>query len=326
MMRVSVVVPTIGRPSLDALLSSLARSSGDRCCELIVVDDRHHPTSPLVLRHAAEIAARVAVVQSGGRGPACARNVGWRHATAPWICFLDDDVLVSDDWLEALRRDLDVAADIAGSQGSIAVPLPPHRAPNDWERNVAGLANSWWITADMAYRRVVLERVGGFDERFPRAYREDSDLALRVQRFGGRLIRGSRRALHPVRPANRWISVRLQRGNADDVLMRALHGPRWRSLCGAGPGRMRFHAAVVLSSAVAVVALLERSVAVALASSAVWATLVSTFAYARIAPGPRTVDEVVTMALTSAAIPYAAVYHRVRAFLALPRVLRDARA
>jgi predicted NodU family carbamoyl transferase len=34
--------------------------------------------------------------------------------------------------------------------------------------------------------------------------------------------------VHPVRPANRWVSVCTQRGNADDELMRALHGPRWR--------------------------------------------------------------------------------------------------
>ena len=34
----------------------------------------------------------------------------------------------------------------------------------------------------MAYRRAALVAVDGFDERFPRAYREDADLALRVRR------------------------------------------------------------------------------------------------------------------------------------------------
>ena len=38
----------------------------------------------------------------------------------------------------------------------------------------------------MAYRRSVLQEVGGLDERFPRAYREDADLGLRVVRAGYR--------------------------------------------------------------------------------------------------------------------------------------------
>ena len=41
-----------------------------------------------------------------------------------------------------------------------------------------------WITADMTYRRSALAEVGGFDERFPRAFREDADLALRLQAGG----------------------------------------------------------------------------------------------------------------------------------------------
>jgi hypothetical protein len=36
----------------------------------------------------------------------------------------------------------------------------------------------------MTYRRAALTEAGGFDERFPRAYREDADLALRVRDHG----------------------------------------------------------------------------------------------------------------------------------------------
>ena len=75
----------------------------------------------------------------------------------------------------------------------LTVPLPEHRRPTDWERTVAGLADARWATADMAYRREALAAVGGFDERFPRAYREDSDLALRVLDAGYE-IRSGRRA------------------------------------------------------------------------------------------------------------------------------------
>jgi GT2 family glycosyltransferase len=223
---VTVVVPTIGRPSLDVLLEALATASGPRPAELILVDDRRTGEP---LRPERSGLPPVRVVRTGGGGPARARNLGWRTARGEWIAFLDDDVVPDPDWYERLERDLaGLPADVAGSQGRVRVPLPEDRRPTDWERGTAGLATSAWITADLAYRRSALAAVGGFDERFPRAFREDSDLALRVMASGGRLVRGERWITHPVRPADRWISVRMQAGNADDVLMRRLHGPGWR--------------------------------------------------------------------------------------------------
>ena len=71
------------------------------------------------------------------------------------------------------------------------------------------------------FRRAALDDVGGFDERFPRAYREDADLGLRLAAAGWQIVRGQRRVRHPVGPADRWVSVRKQAGNADDALMRA---------------------------------------------------------------------------------------------------------
>ncbi len=222
----TVVVPTIGRPSLDVLLDALAGAPGPRPAELLLVDDR--PTgAPLAAERPGLPLVRV--LRTGGGGPARARNLGWRSARTPWIAFLDDDVVPDPDWYRCLSADLaDLPADVAGSQGRVRVPLPGDRAPTDWERGTAGLATASWITADLAYRRAALAAVGGFDERFPRAFREDSDLALRVMDTGARLVRGERRITHPVRPTDRWVSVRVQAGNADDVLMRRLHGPDWR--------------------------------------------------------------------------------------------------
>ncbi len=179
----------------------------------------------------------VELLRSGGRGPAAARNVGWRRSTAAWVAFLDDDVLVTATWLRDLADDLAGAQQsVAGSQGRITVPLPASRRPNDWERGTAGLETARWITADMAYRRAALLLTGGFDERFPRAFREDADLALRMLDNGFDLTNGCRRTIHPVRPSRWWASVGQQRGNADDPLMRRLHGPAWRTASG-GPAR-----------------------------------------------------------------------------------------
>ncbi|MEV4570617.1 glycosyltransferase [Nonomuraea sp. NPDC049419] len=317
----TVVIPTVGRATLRETLAAVGSD-----VPVIVVDDRRGDPGAL------HVPAHVRVVRSGGRGPAAARNAGWRAADTPWVVFLDDDVIPASGWAQAVWKDLvDLPPEVAGSQGRIRVPRPVRRRPTDAERHTAGLSGALWVTADMAYRREVLQAMGGFDERFPRAYREDADLALRVSRAGHRLVKGDRVTTHPVRDDGFWASVRFQRGNADDALMRRLHGPGWRAAIGGAPGRLRLHAATTAAGLTA--ALLGVTSAAtrarrrgasagpgvgpgvgiaALAAGAVWAALTAEFAWRRIAPGPRTPGEVLRMAVTSVLIPPVACAHRLR--------------
>ena len=306
-MSVTVVIPTVGRATLPALLDAL-----DEVPRVLVVDDRRDRSRPLLDRSW----RNVEVLPGPAVGPAAARNVGWRAADTEWVAFLDDDVAPPPGWYAGLRADLAACSPgVAATQGRIVVPLPPDRRPTDWERNVAGLESAVWATADMAYRRCVLAEVGGFDERFRRAYREDADLGLRVTARGHAIVRGSRYVRHPVRPADRWVSVRLQRGNADDVRMRRLHGARWRSHAGVPRGRRRWHAATTAALVLGMVGGLTRRRAVAVAGGTAYLLGVGELAWHRIAPGPRTADEVTTMVLTSAVLPVAATWHYAAAFV-----------
>jgi HAD superfamily hydrolase (TIGR01662 family) len=327
----AVVLPTVGRPSLGVTLRSLAEQmTGEAApppAEVVVVDDRPvtadgpPPLAPSDILPDAPWPLRV--LRSGGRGPAAARNAGWRSlwsgdgADVEWVAFLDDDVVLPPGWARGLASDLAAAPpDVGGVQGRLQVPLPPDRPPTDWERNTAALERAAWATADMAYRRTALDEVAGFDERFPRAYREDADLAVRVAAAGWRLTTGERTTTHPVRPADDRVSVRVQAGAADDALMRALHGPAWRKVAATGRGRFRWHVVTVTAAALAAGAVLARQPRAAALSAAVWAALTTDFARRRIAPGPRPGDdgwalEWRRMAVTSTAIPFAAVRHRV---------------
>ena len=311
---IDVVVPTTGRPSLSRLLDALARGTSPPPGNVFLVYDGEDAQVPAVPED-----PPVRILRGPGRGPAAARNVGWHASGADWIAFLDDDVIPAPDWVDRLRDDLGgLDADVAGSQGRIRVPLPDGRRATDWERNVKALEDARWATADMSYRRSALERVGGFDERFRRAYREDADLALRVIAAGYRIVRGSRVVDHPPGPADRLISLRLQAGNADDALMDALHGPGWRAQAGAPPGRFRRHLATTVAAGLALAAVAGGRKRVAAVSGAVYVAGTAELAWARIAPGPRTPAEVATMAVTSALIPPAAVFYRVAGMLRAP--------
>jgi hypothetical protein len=355
---ITVVIPTIGRRSLRRVLDAL-----DADVPTIVVDDRPRFSPAL------KVPGHVQVLRTGARGPAAARNAGWRAATTPWVAFLDDDVVPCPGWREALAADLaDLPDDVAGSQGRLRVDLPSGRRPTDAERNTAALAGAAWATADMAYRRSALDRVGGFDERFPHAYREDADLALRLLKAGYGLAKGRRVTLHPVRDDGFWASVRAQRGNADDALMRRLHGAGWRAAVDDVPGRLARHALTTalgllacaltatggrgthdgsrarhdppapgpgarrsrsalasrhrpafgfrLTSALAsrhLSALVSRHLpTLGSAAGLAWLALTAEFAWARLAPGPRTPEEVLRMIVTSVIIPPVACAHRLR--------------
>ncbi len=308
----SIVVPTIGRPSLRVLIEALAAGTEPVTGPVIVVDDRLRGED--LEPDLADVGlVGLRVVRSGGGGPARARNLGWRHATTPWVTFLDDDVVTDPDWHERLLEDLDGAGPhVAGSQGRVHVPLPADRRPTDWERTTAGLADATWITADMSYRRAALAAVGGFDERFPRAFREDADLGLRISARHGEITRGRRSIIHPVRPADDWVSVRQQAGNADDFLMRALHGPDWRTRAKAPRGRRRRHVAVTVAGLVAAASALGRRPVPATVAVLGWSAGTAELAFRRLQPGPRDRAEVRRMLLTSAVIPAAATWHSTR--------------
>lgn len=326
--RYDVVIPTAGRPALTVLLAALAEQAPPLPRRVVLADDRPAAeSSPLELGPgAAALHDRIEIVRSGGLGPAAARNAGWRRATAPWVAFLDDDVVPEPDWSVRLALDLDgLSEEVAANQGRIRVPLPHDRRPTDRERCVAGLEHATWATADMAYRRHVLAALDGFDERFPRPYREDADLGLRTNAAGREIVRGGRTVVHPVGPAGSLVSVRLQAGNADDVLMRALHGRDWRRRAAAPAGRRVRHLATVAAATIGGSAVLAGRRRLAAAGAAAWAAGTAELAWARIAAGPRDCRELATMLVTSALIPPAATFHTVKGLAELPRRLRDDR-
>jgi glycosyltransferase involved in cell wall biosynthesis len=287
---ISIVVPTIGRPSLQALL------------------DRVRPQLSTV-----DVPVELCVVHDDSRaGPAATRNQGWRGARYDWVAFLDDDVLPDPDWLAALVEDLDQPARVGGVQGRLRVPLPDR--PDDWAVNTAELARAPWATADMAYRRAALVAAGGFDERFPRAYREDADLAYRVRCHGFELRVGRRRTAHPVRPEGPWTCLRAQRGNADDALLRHRYGPRWHEKLQAPRGRRRRHAIVTGLAALSLAAALAGRRRVAVAAGLGWLAGTTEFAVARAREAPGSAR--LPLVATSILIPPLAIGHWLRGWTA----------
>jgi glycosyltransferase involved in cell wall biosynthesis len=181
---VSVVVATHNRAErLAALLEGLRRQTLPRDrFEVIVVDDGSGDATPDVLaaEHARGELPLAFVRHHEGRGPATARNRGWRLASAPLIAFTDDDCVPTPGWLDALLRGV-AGRDDAIVQGR-TLPHPAeagHLGPFAKTMEITG-PGPHFETCNIAYPRALLERLGGFDEGFPSPTGEDSDLGSRA--------------------------------------------------------------------------------------------------------------------------------------------------
>src|SRR4051812_30009253 len=222
---ISVVVPTYKRPDmLVRCLGALASQDiAPRRYEIIVCDDGpDDATRQRVEQFAADRGwrgrSRGSRPVTGTQGPAGARNCGWRAAAGEVIAFTDDDTIPDRSWLsQGLRAmALEVGPEVGAVAGRIHVPL--NADPTDYELDAAGLGNSEFATANCFVRRKLLARIGGFDERYTAAWREDSDLQFSLLNAGATIVRANRAVVvHPVRPGRWGISVSQQRKSQFDA-------------------------------------------------------------------------------------------------------------
>jgi len=312
---VSVVIPTYRRLDLlrRCLTGVCAQKFPPRSFEIIVCDDGPDDATrrlvACIAQHEAKRGLAVRYVPvTATQGPAGARNRGWRTARGTIVAFTDDDTIPHPQWLDegcaAMRN-----PKIAAVAGRIEVPLP--RDPTDYERDAAGLSTAEFATANCFVRRAVLEKVGGFDERFTSAWREDSDLQFTILAAGGTVLAANDAiVVHPVRPAPWGCSIGQQKKSRFDALLKKKHAHLFATHIAAGPPWHYY--AIVACLAVALVAALAHLPAVAAAAIALWACLTARFAWRRLAHTRRTPAHVAEMIVTSLAIPWVSLYWRAR--------------
>ena len=312
---ISVVIPTYQRPDLLArcLDAVCAQSIGRDRFEIVVVDDGPGSGSDAVIRDRQQRAAcpRVTYLTTTGReGPAVARNIGWRAARGDVIAFTDDDTVPDRHWLAEGCSAL--VAPAVAVHGRIVVPTPD--PPTDYERNTRGLEDAGFVTANCFVRKDALAAIGGFDERFRRAWREDSDLYFSLIRRVGPVVAAPRAVVvHPVR-AGRWGECLRQHANlVFDALLFKKHPVLYRRIVQAVPP-LDYYVAVVAT--MTTLAALAAGAPVIAAVAGVIALLpIASLAHRRLrGTSPRAADRVEVL-LTSFAIPFVAVYWRLRGAL-----------
>lgn len=186
-----MVIPSYNRAEeLVALLDSLARQDcGAECFEVIVVLDGSTDRSSRVLA-GREWPFPLKVVEQPNQGAAAARNAGARHATAPLIAFLDDDMKADPSWGTAV---LSAAGEFPGAIliGMIQTVWQRkgivRRGEGFW-REFAGRADGELVTfraccsGNLAVPAAVFRSLGGFRDGLRRI--EDFEFGFRAQQAG----------------------------------------------------------------------------------------------------------------------------------------------
>src|SRR3989475_428216 len=187
--KVSVVVCAYNAESTMAPCLDSLRDLRYPTYEVVVVDDGSTDRTG----HIADEYDDFHVIHQENKGLSAARNVGIAASTGDIIAFTDSDCVVDPDWLHYLvatfltsgkaavggpnlppPEDSVVASCVAASPGG-----PLHVLLNDEEaEHIPG--------CNMAFRREVLEEIGGFDPIY-RAAGDDVDVCWRLQERGHRI-------------------------------------------------------------------------------------------------------------------------------------------
>jgi cellulose synthase/poly-beta-1,6-N-acetylglucosamine synthase-like glycosyltransferase len=348
--QISVVVPTCRRPELlERCLAALVAQDFDPAAyEIIIADDAACDETRAVVERWAqweelaadaitlgqsrferavgsapqalavmELAAPICAVEirpcvryvavSGAHGPAAARNAGWRAARGAIVAFTDDDCIPDPGWLRAGVSAF--TGSVAGVDGTIVVPLTER--PTDYERDAAGLEGAEFATANCFYHRDVLDAVGGFDERFRMAWREDSDLFFTLLERGYEVARApGALVVHPVRPAAWGVSLRQQRKSMFNALLCKKHPALyWQRIQPAPPWAYYASVGALLVGLAGAARGRRRGRAY---GATLWALLTMRFCARRLHHTSRAPGHVAEMLITSALIPPLAIFWRVR--------------
>jgi GT2 family glycosyltransferase len=307
--RISVVIPTYRRPDLlSRCLAALGSQSLDHSrFEVIVADDAAEPRIQQLVRGIAGQAGMprlVYVPVKHRHGPAAARNQGWWQARGEIIAFTDDDTIPEPNWLAAVDQAFQDGVD--AGWGKLIMPLPP--SPTDYEYNAAQLADAPFVTANCFCRRLVLESVGGFDERFGAAWREDSDLWFRLLEQGHRIVLvPEARVAHPIRPAAWGVSLSQLRKTIYDALLYKKHPDYYRERIGSAPWDYYL---IVAGLLLAIASQSRHSWGGIATGWGIWLSLTAAFLVRRLRRTSRRFSHVLEMVVTSILIPPLAIYYR----------------
>jgi len=246
-MLVSVIIPTIRKKSLEKVLPAVLEQEfpRDQYEVLVIEDGTASGVEDLVASFAKDTPSLRYYWKERG-GPAGARNYGVSKALGEIVVFLDDDTLPPRNWLSSLVSGFKKYPQAVAVGGFMEAPAAlvrsnPFARFEAYQTHVVYKAGTTPVLSgfdcpaggsnNLAYRKNVFEKFGGFDESFPFAAGEDADLKKRITDAGHKFLYLPIKVEHLQDYTwDRFIRQSLVRGRGA-VLFERKHGG-WRGIGG----------------------------------------------------------------------------------------------
>ncbi|ADV92641.1 glycosyltransferase [Bacillus subtilis] len=199
-MKTSIIVLTYNQLALTKqCLESIWKHTNNDCIEVIVIDNGSHDGTRDYLK---QITSIKAIFNKTNEGFAKACNQGLEVASGDNILFLNNDTVVTNQWLEPMIKLL-YQDDKIGMVGPVSNYVSgPQQVPVNYtnveeiedfsrlyclQQRGRSKAVLRLVGFCLLVKKKVLDEVGGFDERFVGGSFEDDDLSLRVLQAGYQL-------------------------------------------------------------------------------------------------------------------------------------------
>jgi GT2 family glycosyltransferase len=308
---ISVVIATWQRTSLlERCLAALLNQTINKTnYEIIIVTDGPDQETVLFMkRWLGTYMGNVAVTclsLSVKKGPAAARNAGWRKAQGELIVFTDDDCVPQPECLAQYLAAYTPYKDTAiAFSGCVQVPLSG--MPTDYEMNICQLERARFVTANCACSRSALLLTNGLDEEFTMAWREDTALEFDLSEKEVPIIKVPGAIIqHPVRMASWGVSIGEQKKSMFNALLYKKHTTLFHKTNIGHTPRYYYLIACMLLLALGFA---FRNTQITLYCLEVWALLTGWFACKRLRNTSRSINHVIEMVCTSAIIPVLSIY------------------
>ncbi len=195
----SVVIPTYNRqPILAKCLKALeaqvlSEFTVVRDYEIVLVDDgSDDETLSWLERYKTEL-PHVRVFQQEHQGPAAARNLGVQQALGDRIIFIDSDLVVTENFLQAhadalVEGEKKLGSDRFFTYGAV-VNTCNFSNPTTEPYKITDFSAAFFATGNVAIPKHWLEKVGLFDSSFQLYGWEDLELGVRLKKLGLQLIK-----------------------------------------------------------------------------------------------------------------------------------------
>jgi len=309
--QISVVIPTYKRPQLltKCLHALFSQTLSPTLYDVIVVSDGYDDSTEKLVHGMKHLFSnRLCYLHTETKkGPAAARNFGWLFSNSNLIAFTDDDCIPDSRWLEELYTAYKGELHMVYT-GRVQVPIA--RKPTDYEKNVARLEEAEFITANCACTKEALYFIGGFDERFEMAWREDSDLHFQFLRYQVPITHlPTACVVHPVRQAKWGISLKEQKKGIYNALLFKKFPQLYRQ-------RIATHASyryylLLLLLILMFISWFIGTHTLFIALFIAWLGLTAAFVIARLKGTRKTISHIMEMVVTSVLIPYVSIYWKI---------------